>query len=60
MPFVSFSVDVLVRFVSVMYCVVQNKKMSRLIHIVVFIFILFFLFWDSDVSAVPLLTAARQ
>lgn len=60
MPFVSFSVDVLVRFVSVMYCVVQNKKMSRLIHIVVFIFILFFLFWDSDVSAVPLLTTARQ
>lgn len=35
-PFVSFSVDVLFRFVSVMYCVVQNNKMSRLNQIVGF------------------------
>lgn len=39
-PFVSFSVDVLVRFVSVMYCVVQNNKMSGLIHIVGFYFLI--------------------
>lgn len=59
-PFVSFSVDVLVRFVSVMYCAVQNNKMSRLIHIVGFFYFVIFNSAIFDVVAVPMFATARR
>lgn len=54
-PFVSFSVDVLIRFVSVMYCVVQEVIKCQLIQKDGFYF-----FGPAELGAVPLLAAARQ